>query len=247
MSNDPTVSLPSPGVPQGIPPARPRRRRGLWITLGSVITLLVLLVVLDRVAVAYAENQAAQQIQSQGFPVKPSVSIEGFPFLTQVLARNLKDVHITASNVKEGPVTLSLVADATGVKLNSGFQSGTITRITGTGLIGFSSLASAAGVSGGSGLSFQAAGPNQVKITINLDIITATALATIKQTGPHNFNVHISSGGGIPTSVLPTTNFNISVPKLPYGISIQSVKVTNQGVLINVTGSDIKFTQNGAA
>ena len=76
------------------------------------------LVVLDRVAVAYAENQAAQQIQSQGFPVKPDVSIQGFPFLTQVLTRNLKDVHITAANVKEGPVTLSLVADATGADLD---------------------------------------------------------------------------------------------------------------------------------
>jgi LmeA-like phospholipid-binding len=248
MSNDPTLSLPSPGVPQGTPPQRPRRRhRGLWITLGSLITLLVLLVVLDRVAVAYANNQAAQQIQSQGFPAKPDVSIEGFPFLTQVLARNLKDVHITANNVKEGPVTLSLVADATGVRLNPGFQSGTITHITGTGLIGFSSLASAAGVSSGAGLSFQAAGPDQVKITINLDVISASALATIKQTGPHTFNVRISSAGGIPASVLPATNFNISVPSLPYGMSIQSVKVTSQGVLINVTGSNIKFTQSGAA
>jgi hypothetical protein len=219
----------------------------LWITLGSLITLLVLLVVLDRVAVAYANNQAAQQIQSQGFPTKPDVSIEGFPFLTQVLARNFKDVHLSASNVKEGPVTLSLTVDATGVHLNPGFQSGTITHITGTGLIGFSSLASAAGVSSGAGLSFKAAGPDQVKITINLDIISASALATIKQTGPHTFNVHISSAGGIPASVLPASSFTVQVPKLPLGISIQSVKVTSQGVLIDVTGSNIKFTQNGVS
>jgi hypothetical protein len=244
MSNDPTLSLPSPGVPPGIPPGRPRRRhRALWITLGSLITLLVLLVVLDRVAVAYANNQAAQQIQSQGFPTKPDVSIEGFPFLTQVLARNFKDVHISASNVKEGPVTLSLTADATGVHLNSGYQSGTITQITGTGLIGFSSLASAAGVSGGSGLSFQAAGPDQVNISLNgLQV----ASATIQRTGPHTFRVQISGNGGLLGSVLPATSFSVQVPSLPYGISIQSVKVTSQGVLIDVTGSNIKFTQNGA-
>jgi hypothetical protein len=29
------------------------------------------------------------------------------------------------------------------------------------------------------------------------------------------------------------------------GLSIQSVKVTNQGVVIHVTGSNIKFTQSG--
>jgi len=39
----------------------------------------------------------------------------------------------------------------------------------------------------------------------------------------------------------------VQVPRLPYGISIQSVKVTSQGVLIHVTGSDVKFNQNGAA
>lgn len=245
MSNDPTLSLPSPGVPQGAFPPRPRRRhRGLWITLGSVITLLVLLVVLDRVAVAYANNQAANQIQSQGFPTKPDVSIEGFPFLTQVMARNLKDVHISAANVKEGPVTLSLTADATGVKLNPGFQSGTITHIAGRGLIGFSSLASAAGVSSGAGLSFQAAGPDQVNISLNgLQVATAT----IQRSGPHTFKAQISGSGGLLGSVLPATSFSVQVPSLPYGISIQSVKVTTQGVLINVTGSNIKFTQNGAA
>ena len=245
MTNDPTLSLPSPEVPQGSSPRRPRRRhRGLWITLGSLITLLVLLVVLDRVAVAYANNQAAQQIQSQGFPTKPDVSIEGFPFLTQVLSRNLKDVHITANNVKEGPVTLSLMVDATDVRLDSGFSSGTITHITGTGLIGFSSLASAAGVSSGAGLSFQAAGSDQVNISLNgLQVATAT----ISQAGPHTFSVRISGSGGLLGAVLPATSFSVKVPSLPYGISIQGVQVTSQGVLIHVTGSNVKFSQNGAA
>jgi hypothetical protein len=244
MTNDPTLRLPSPEVPQGSSPHRSRRHRGLWITLGSVITLLVLLVVLDRVAVAYANNQAAQQIESQGFPTKPDVSIQGFPFLTQVLARNLQDVHISADNVKEGPVTLSLVADATGVRLDPGFQSGTITHITGTGLIGFSSLASAAGVSSGAGLSFQAAGGDQVNISLNgLQVATAT----IVRSGPHTFSVQISGSGGLLGSLLPASSFNVQVPSLPYGISIQGVKVTSQGVLIHVTGSNIRFTQNGAA
>jgi hypothetical protein len=245
MSNDPTLDLPSPEVPAGASPQRPRRRhRALWITLGSLLTLLVLFVVLDRVAVAYANNQAAQQIQSNGFPAKPDVSIEGFPFLTQVLARNLNDVHISADNVKEGPVTLSLVADATGVRLDPGFQSGTITHIAGTGLIGFSSLASAAGVSSGAGLSFQAAGGDQVNISVNGFQV---ATATIQRTGPHTFRVQIAGSGGLLGSVLPATSFSVQVPSLPYGISIQSVKVTSQGVLIHVTGSEIKFTQNGAA
>jgi hypothetical protein len=67
------------------------------------------------------------------------------------------------------------------------------------------------------------------------------------QTGPHTFQVKISGGGGLLGSVLPATSFSVQVPSLPYGISIQGVKVTSQGVLIHVTGSNVKFTQNGAA
>src|SRR6201996_5504410 len=61
--------------------ARPRRRhRGLTITAIVVVVLLVLLVVADRVAAGLAENEAASQIQSAGFPVKPKGDIEGLPF-----------------------------------------------------------------------------------------------------------------------------------------------------------------------
>ena len=237
MSDGSTVRLPIPQRPR-------RRRRWPWIVLASVLVLLVLLVVLDRVAVAYADNQAAQQIKSQGFPTKPNVSIEGFPFLTQVASRHLNHVHITASHVKEGPVTLSLVADATGVVLNPGYQSGTITHVTGTGLIGFSSLASAAGATGAPGLKISSAGGNKVKLDVNLQIVNASAIAAIEQTGPDTFKVHIVSTDGIPASLLGSLqNFTIHIPALPMNLTIQSVHVSSQGVLIHVIGSNIKFSQ----
>jgi hypothetical protein len=244
MNNGSTLRLPIP--PTAGPPRRGRRR--LWIVLGSLLVLLVLLVALDRVAVAYADSQAAQQMKSQGFPAKPDVTIEGFPFLTQVISRNLNDVHVTASKIAEGPVTLSLVADATDVKLNSDFQSGTITHINGTGLIGFSSLASAADVAGAPGLSFKADGPGKVKIVVNLQVFTASAVASIQRTGPDTFKVHITSTDGIPAQLLGSLkDFTVHIPKLPMNLSIQSVDVTGQGVLIHVTGTNIKFTQNGLA
>src|ERR1700745_2773183 len=117
MSDGSTLRMPTPGAPA--PPRRPARK-GPWVVLGIVLVLAVLFVVLDRVAVAYAENQAAKQMQSQGFPAKPDVTIKGFPFLTQVAARRLNDVHITAGNVPAGPVKFSFAADATDVLLNPG-------------------------------------------------------------------------------------------------------------------------------
>ena len=239
MSSGATVQLPIPERPR-------HRRRWPWIVLASVLVLLVLLVVLDRVAVAYAENQAAQQMQSQGFPAKPDVTIKGFPFLTQVAARHIKDVHIAASKVPAGPVTFNLTANATDVLLNPGYQSGTISHVNGTGLIGFSSLASAAGVSGAPGIKISAAGPNKVKMHINVLGLDTTATASIEQSGPDTFKIHIDSAGGLPASLLGSLqDFTIRIPSLPMNLKIQSVKVTNQGVVIHATGSNIKFTQSG--
>ena len=237
MSSGATVQLPIPERPR-------HRRRWPWVVLAIVIVLLVLFVVLDRVAVAYAENQAAQQMQSQGFPVKPKVTIKGFPFLTQVATRRLKDVHITASDVPAGPVKFSLTADATDVLLNPGYQSGTISHVIGTGVIPFSSVSSALGA-GGSGLRISSAGGNTVKASLNALGIDVSLTGTIEQTGPNTLKVHLNPPSGLPVSLPIPNDFTIHIPTLPMHLTIQSVKVTSQGVVVHATGSNIKFTQSG--
>ncbi len=95
--------------PDGRNSRTPRRRRRRWplILLIILVVLAGLFVVIDRVAVHVADNEFATQIQKQGFSTKPSVSIQGFPFLTQVAARDFKDVRITANGEKAGPVTVT--------------------------------------------------------------------------------------------------------------------------------------------
>jgi len=236
MTSGATVQLPIPERPR-------RRRRWPWIVLATLLVLLVLFVVLDRVAVAYAENQAAQQMQSQGFPTKPDVTIEGFPFLTQVAARNIKDVHITATKVPAGPVTLSLTADATNVLLDPGYQSGTISHVTGTGVIPFSSVSSAFG--GGSGLTITSAGGNTMKVSLNVLGADISMTGTIEQSGPNTLKVHLNQPSGLPVSLPIPNSFTIHIPTLPMHLTIQSVKVTSQGIVVHATGSDIKFTKSG--
>ena len=61
----------------------------------SLVVVLGLLVALDFGAKAFAESEAATQIQKHGFPKKPSVVIAGFPFLTQVITRHFNKITIS--------------------------------------------------------------------------------------------------------------------------------------------------------
>ena len=61
--------------------------------------IIVVLVVGDRAANAYTEDQMASQIQSSlALSGKPHVTIQGFPFLTQLAARDFRTVDVNASN-----------------------------------------------------------------------------------------------------------------------------------------------------
>ena len=167
-----------PSVQAGQLPRRRRRGRGWIVALGLLAVLVVLLVIADQVAKAYAQNMIASKLQSSsGLSAKPSVTIEGFPFLTQVAAHNIGAIDLSASDVQAGKLDISSVkARATGVHLNSSFNSATTDQITGTALIRFDALASATGAQGVTITADPAGGPNAVKVSVGP--LTATAFVS---------------------------------------------------------------------
>ena len=68
----------------------------------TVVVVLIVLVIADVVAKQVAEYEIANQITSADSSIHPSISIKGFPFLTQVATRDLKEIDISASNVTGG-------------------------------------------------------------------------------------------------------------------------------------------------
>lgn len=83
-------------------------------------------VVADGVARSSAEDSAAlviaQQLDVDG---TPQVSIDGFPFLTQLLSGSLDDVHATATGVTlEGLPVTDVVVDAADVTLEAPYRVG---------------------------------------------------------------------------------------------------------------------------
>lgn len=242
MSGDLTRPLPGPRPQPAYAARRPRKRRRWPVAVLAGLVVLVLLAVGDRVAAAYAGNRTAQQLQQHGFPGRPSVTFEGFPFLTQYISRDFRDVRITAAGVQAGPVTASLSGDATGVRLDPGYQSGTISKVTGTVLVSFASLAHAVRAAGVPAVKVSRAGPHQVKLKVDLQVFTTTAVASIGQAGTHTFRIHVISAGGLPASLLGSLgDFTFTVPKLPYGLDIQRVHVTGHGVAGRLSGRDIRF------
>jgi len=259
MSADPTRPIPEWWQQQQRPPEPPtfvtrrRRRKGPLIALITVIVILVLLVVSDRVANAFAENQMASQVQSSlNLSGKPSVSIQGFPFWTQLLAKDFKTVDISASNetinspsAGGGALEIkSLNATLHGLHFQ-GFSSNsaTVDQFNASALVTFTALANVGGIP--QGITLTSAGGNKINANISLGPLSDTATAQVTQTGSNKINVKIIDAGGIPSDLLGNlADFSFSIPKLPAGVSIQSVSVTQQGVMVTIAGTHTTLSQN---
>jgi len=233
-------------------PVRTRRRHPWRTVIIVLIVLLGLLVALDFGARAFAQNKMASEIQQQGFPKKPDVSIQGFPFLTQVISRDFKSILISSSNITEGPLEIqSIHATMTGVHVNSSFQSGTVDHLHGTMTVTFPALANAmisqAGDLGslvGSGLTLSDAGNNEVKASLNLlgGLASGTAVWKVTRTGDRQIHVHLVSSTGLGTEALGgISDIKVPLPSLPMGMTIQSINVTPTGLVAVVTGQNVAF------
>jgi DUF2993 family protein len=244
VNDDSTRRLPTLGEEPWPPERRPGRgwRRAI-IAVCVLLALGAALFGLDRFAASYTEYRIAGQLQSKdGFTQRPGVTIEGFPFLSQVAVKHLDRVHITCKGVQAGSVTASVNVDATSIVLNSSYNGGTIGHVSGTALIGFRDIAKVARSQGAPGLTIRPAGRHSVKLGINFEGVPATATARVLEDGPGKFRLRIVSADGIPVSLLGSVrDLTITIPPLPLGLSIRQVHVTSQGAVVNVTGQHIPF------
>ncbi|GAA3843433.1 DUF2993 domain-containing protein [Streptomyces coacervatus] len=136
--------------------------RALRILLIVVVILGGLFVIADRVAVYFAENEAADKVKTtENLAATPDVSIKGFPFLTQVASGSLDDVEIgikdyeadtgtgsgTGTSSNGGPKTIridDLKADMKGVSFSGDYTSATAATATGSATIAYDELLKAA-------------------------------------------------------------------------------------------------------
>jgi hypothetical protein len=222
------------------------------MALFAVIVLALLLTIADRVGLAVAENEMATQMQQQGFPIKPSVTVDGVPFLNQYAAKDFKRVDVSASNVQVqlpsgGTLTISTIhATARGLHFSSytGSGSARADTISGTAFISFSSLSSAAGIAPGDGVTFAPVDSDTVRVTATLDgILSDSEDVRFIVAGPQAVSVRVLPGSGTLGAVLSSFGsftFNLP-PGLPSAFKITGLTAGAQGLTLSGGGANATF------
>jgi len=231
-----------------------KRHRGRKLVIWVVI-LLALLVGLDFGAKSFAESQAATELQKQGFPNKPSVSIAGFPFLTQVITRHFQEITIGSADIPAGPVTITrmrVVAD--NVHLNSSFNAGTAGPLHGTIFISLGALGNALSVAGplasflgggSQGLRIVSVGSNQVKGSLSLagGIVSWSATWQVVTSGSNQIELRLVSSDGLPAGVKSAaSNIKLPLSALPAGLRLTGgLNSSANGITAQVFANSLSF------
>jgi hypothetical protein len=232
------------------PVRRSRLGRALLVAL---VVLVGLLVAADRIGVLVAERAAATTLQrSQHLAQRPSVSIGGFPFLTQLATGNFDHVHVTADNLTLAAGNSQLRVARLDVTLrhvhvSRDFTSARSQFSTATALIHYPDLSRTLGTQ----LSY--AGGGRVRASAAVGVIpgvavpgTATAAVHVKGDALVFDDVQVSIAGQAVPSALSsyfTGLFGtaVSLSGLPFGVHVQSVDVQPGGVTIALSAAGLTF------
>ncbi len=219
--------------------------------------LLILLVVADRIAVHVAQRKIAGRVASAyHLAVPPSVTIPGFPFLTQVAAGRYNEVDVALSSLTSGGVHVQdLRARFTGVRaplvrlLGNGSASVTADNATATALIPFASVQRrlppgiTLGADRGTLKLSGKVGYQGFHVPVSAAVslrVTATAI----EVSPHNVTV----GGTIALPPGPLGSrlaITLPVHDLPMHLKVTSVRVTSGGFEVSASARGVEFENSG--
>ncbi|MGV4984309.1 LmeA family phospholipid-binding protein [Streptomyces sp. NRAIS4] len=244
--------------------------RALRILLILVVILGGLFVIADRIAVHFAEGEAADKLKStENLASTPDVSINGFPFLTQVAGGSLDDVEVGIKNYEAATGTAGktvriddLKADMKGVSFSGDYSSATASSATGTATISYSELLRTAKpeptevVPGLKArvVSLSDGGNGKIKVTARLTGAlgplpvnqTVSVLSTVTVEND-KVEVHADSLPKFAAAAIAEnrireiTDFQQAISRLPGGVKLDKVQAAKDGVQITVKGSNVRL------
>lgn len=251
--------------------ARGNRRWGRFLLI-FVLVAIMALIVADRVGVLVADHEVASQVKAQLAAQDitanddPSVSVRGFPFLTQVLSGHYDEIDIVVPGLSSHGIRMdSLRVVATGVDAPASTvmsDEGQVvaSKVVGTGEIAWASFEQMVDLSGlqqygvdPSTLTITGADDGTITLSAPVAVagksITATAAGTLAVA---NDVVHVKIGkisaneSAIPAAVqtqlqaiAQQLTFDVRIPALPYNLRLESVHATSKGIAITADASDV--------
>ena len=243
--------------------------RALRILLVIAVVLGGIFVIVDRVAVHFAEGEAADRVRaSEGLASTPDVDIQGFPVLTQVLGGTFDEVRVGISDYEadagEGGKTLRIAdlrADLRGVEFSGDFGSAVADTATGTATIAYDELlrnAKAEPTQVAPGITAEVValsdgGNGKIKVALETTVLGAklpepvSVLSSVTVVDGNTVRVRADALpvlGGVEIAesrVRRITDFEQKIDGLPGGISLEKVQAAEDGVDVTVTGKDVRL------
>lgn len=221
--------------------------RAVAVVVSTVVVLAAGVVVADRVAASTAERRAAESVEANldvtGTPV---VAIDGFPFLTQVLAGSLDDVTGSVDGVTlDGGLTATDVTfDAQGVSTSEPY---TVATGSITGTLPTATIQQVVAEQTDLDVTVAVDGDSLVASGEVLGVALSAALAPRVESGRLLVDVGQMSLGGLTITVddLPERvasrlrGLEVPVTGLPEGLVLSSVQVVPDGARVTATGEDV--------
>ncbi|CAL9491782.1 MULTISPECIES: LmeA family phospholipid-binding protein [Streptomyces] len=243
--------------------------RALRILLVVAVVLGGIFVIVDRVAVHFAEGEAADRVRaSEGLASTPDVDIRGFPFLTQVLGGSFDEVRVGISDYEagagEGGRTIRIAdlrADLRGVEFSGDFGSAVADSATGTATVAYDELlrnAKAEPTQVAPGITAEVValsdgGNGKIKVALETTVLgtklpePVTVLSSVTVVDGNTVRVRADALpvlGGVEIAesrVRRITDFEQKIDGLPGGISLEKVRAAADGVDVTVTGKDVRL------
>jgi hypothetical protein len=227
---------------------RPLRR-----LLIAVVVLLGLLVGADRVSLLIAEGVAARAIQqSEHLEATPSVSVPGFPFLTQLISGHYNEIDLAAKGVEVGSSIRELRVASVNVVLHDvhvkdDFKVVRSSSATATALITYADLSKTLAAT------VLYAGHGRLEATAGVKVLGVDLRGSISArpvlTNAHELSFQDTTISALGQQAPPALDsllggiFATPIPlaALPFGLTFTGLSITSAGIAVAFTGRNLLY------
>ena len=219
----------------------------------AVLVLALLAVAADRIGEEVAERQVAAVVRDrERLPATPDVEFGGFPFLTQLLSRNLSEVRVSlpVASPSAGDRTLQVrdvVVTFFSVETSSDFRSATAAWMRGRALIPYSAISTlgpfTASYGGrGDGVGLVRLVPEGLPPDLALEVGVRVGDGVVSFVGADGFT-SVPRPDDLRPALQRLLGQRYSLAGLPDSFAVEALRVTRSGVVLVLSGRNVPLTR----